>query len=112
MLTENARPFTRAPKESPIGSPPRPPSPDDSPPLRVAMCPQDSTAKSEQTPALLYSLRPLNQHDHRLLSIVFLIPDPVQLRPASSQSRNLFQISSVTSSREAPYGIAGCSGGP
>jgi hypothetical protein len=38
MRAENAKPFTSAPKESPIGSSPLPPTTVDFPPMRVAMC--------------------------------------------------------------------------
>jgi hypothetical protein len=68
-----------APKESPIGSWPLPTTPVDFPPMRGAMCPQGLHGDYAQTPVLGYSLRPLNRHDSCPLSIVFRIPDPLQL---------------------------------
>src|SRR5258708_6125463 len=75
MRAENARRFTSAPGESPIGSRPLPPTQVDSPSMRVLRCVlPEPHGEPEQTPELLYSLRPLNRHDHGILSIVFRIP--------------------------------------
>lgn len=71
------------------------------------MCPARPHGEPQQTPQLIYSLRPLNQHDYRILSIVFLLPGPVQLLPATLRSRNSSQFSGLTSACTAPYGIAG-----
>src|SRR6266567_3618239 len=83
MLGENARPFTSAPRESPNGSSPLPPTPVEflsSAGREVFGC---LPRRQEQRPELLHSLRPQNRHHKPLLSIFFITKDRLQLWSAS-----------------------------
>src|ERR1700736_5147185 len=83
MLAEHARPFTSAPKESPIGSWPLPLTPVDFPDMRVAMCRPPRDPRLIRTNAGATAFPPTaHQHDPRLQSIFFLLPDPLQLQSA------------------------------
>src|SRR3989442_15832094 len=107
MVPENANPYTSSQSESLIGSSSFRPTPVDSTPLRVVMCPTRLPGDYEQTPALLHSLRPQNRHDKPRLSIFFTNPRPVTTQVRSPPSRNLFQISELPPQPQAPYGIVG-----
>ncbi len=94
MLAENARPFTSAPKESPIGSSPLPPTPVDFLPCGsrcVLQCSRRigtiAGAAAFPPTAEIGTIRALCQS--------FSSPAAVTTLAGSPQSRNLFQISGL-----------------
>src|SRR5258708_237474 len=108
MLAEHARPFTSAPKESPIGSWPLPLTPVDFPDMRVAMCRPPRDPRLIRTNAGATAFPPTAQSARSApSSTLFPTPTPATTPVGSPQSRNLFQISGLPPSRTAPYGIAG-----
>src|SRR5258708_3455767 len=107
MLAENARPFTNAPRESPIGSSPLKPTPADSHPKRAAMCPTRDPRRIGATAGA--TVFPQTAESARSAPPVNPFPRlrPVTTLAGSPQSRHFFQISGLPPSRKAPYGIAG-----
>src|SRR5216684_5444124 len=107
MLAEHARPFTSAPKESPIGSWPLPLTPVDFPDMRVAVCRPSRDPRLIRTNAGATAFPPTAQSARSAPSVnLFPTPRPATTPVGSPQSRNLFQISGLPPSRTAPYGIA------
>src|SRR5947207_8219250 len=106
MLEENARRFTSAPRESPIGSSPLKPTPVDSHRKRAAMCPTRDRRRIGATAGAM--VFPPTAESARSAPPVNAFPrlKPVTTLAGSPQSRNFFQISGLSASREAPYGIA------
>jgi len=79
MPPENARPFTSSQSDLLIGWSPLRPTPVNSTPLLVAMCPATLHGEYEPTPAPRYSPRPEGQYAMPPRSIFFIIPDRLQL---------------------------------